>query len=127
MRFDFDRLGRRFGERMRRREERREQREDSRESALERRARRHRRHRLADHLAHGLRLSDLRPGERGRVLGIGGGEHFRVRLMEMGLTPGEIVEVDKYAPLQDPMELIIRRYHLSLRLYDAAKIAVERV
>ena len=47
--------------------------------------------------------------------------------MEMGLTKGEIIEVDKYAPLQDPMELIIRSYHLSLRREDAEKIAVENL
>ena len=73
------------------------------------------------------RLSDLRPGEQGRVLEIGGSEVFRIRLMEMGLTSGETIEVDKFAPLQDPMELIVRNYHLSLRRQDAEKIAVERI
>ncbi len=90
------------------------------------RPRRRPRHRISDENLEGLRLSDLGPGERGRVLEIGGSESFRVRLMEMGLTLEEIVEVDKYAPLQDPMELIVRRYHLSLRRKDAQKIVVER-
>ena len=47
--------------------------------------------------------------------------------MEMGLLVGDLVEVDKYAPLQDPMEIILKGYHLSLRVEDAAKISVERI
>jgi Fe2+ transport system protein FeoA len=86
-----------------------------------------RRHQLhADH-ADAPRLSDLRPGEKGKILEVGGSENFRVRLMEMGLTAGATIEVDKLAPLQDPMEFIILDYHLSLRRMDAEKIAVERV
>ena len=84
-------------------------------------------HRLSPDLAEGLRLCDLRPGEKGRILEIGGSEHFRNRLIEMGLTRGSEVRVDKYAPLLDPMELIIRGYHLSIRAMDAEKIAVERI
>ena len=61
------------------------------------------------------------------MLEIGGSEQFRIRLMEMGLLVGDLVEVDKYAPLQDPMEIIIKGYHLSLRVEDAAKISVERI
>lgn len=74
-----------------------------------------------------MRLSDLKPGERGRILEIGGSEQFRLRLIEMGLTKGTEVCVDKYAPLLDPMELIVKGYHLSIRGFDAQKISVERV
>ena len=74
----------------------------------------------------GLRLSDLKPGETGRILEVGGSEHFRIRLLEMGLTKDTMVSVDKYAPLLDPMELIVKGYHLSIREMDARKIAVER-
>lgn len=82
------------------------------------------RHRLR---ADGLRLSDLHPGEYGRILEMGGSEHFRIRLMEMGILINDSVEVDKFAPLQDPMELIVKGYHLSLRRMDAEKIRVELV
>lgn len=82
------------------------------------------RHRLT---REGSRLSDLRPGEKARILEIGGSEQFRVRLMEMGLLVNDIVEMDKYAPLMDPMELIVKGYHLSLRRMDAEKIAVELI
>jgi len=86
-----------------------------------------RRHQLDPAVSGQLRLSDLKPGERGRILEIGGHEHFRLRLIEMGITKGSEVSVDKYAPLRDPMELIVKGYHLSLRAMDAEKIAVERI
>ncbi len=84
------------------------------------------RHRISTENKDGLRLSDLKPGEKGRILEIGGSEQFRLRLIEMGLTKDAEISVDKYAPLRDPLELIVRGYHLSLRGIDAQKIAVER-
>jgi len=75
----------------------------------------------------GLRLSDLQPGQKARILEIGGSEMFRIRLMEMGLLIGDVVEMEKLAPLRDPMELIVKGYHLSLRRMDAEKIAIETV
>ena len=47
------------------------------------------------------------------------------RIEEMGVTPGEHVEVVRYAPLGDPIEIKIRGYHLSLRKEEAALIQVE--
>lgn len=88
---------------------------------------RRRRHRISERHAEKPRLCDLHSGEQARVLEIGGSEQFRIRLMEMGLLVGDLVEVDKYAPLQDPMEIILKGYHLSLRVEDAAKISVERI
>ncbi len=74
-----------------------------------------------------LNLSDLQSGDHARVMEIGGSEQFRIRLMEMGLLVGDHLEVDKYAPMQDPMEIIVKGYHLSLRVEDAGKISVEKV
>ncbi len=47
--------------------------------------------------------------------------------MELGLTEGKIVELDKLAPLQDPMEIIVGSYHLSLRREEARWIHVDPV
>ncbi|NQU26901.1 MAG: ferrous iron transport protein A [Candidatus Marinimicrobia bacterium] len=89
-----------------------------------RRHNRKRRHRL-DISGKELFLSDLQAGERVRVVAVGGSEHFRIRLMEMGILIGDIIEVSKYAPLQDPMEIIVKGYHLALRVSDSEKIIVE--
>ena len=47
------------------------------------------------------------------------------RIEEMGLTPGETVEVVRYAPLGDPIEIKIRGYSLSLRKQEADRIKVK--
>ncbi len=70
-------------------------------------------------------LDKLDPGESGRVLRLTGEAHLRRRLMDMGLTPGAEVEVERLAPLGDPIEIEVRGYHLSLRKREAAGIAVE--
>ncbi|MCF7808882.1 MAG: ferrous iron transport protein A [Candidatus Marinimicrobia bacterium] len=84
-------------------------------------------HQLTEENRTGLRLSDLRPGETGRIVEVGGSDQFRLRLIEMGLTRNAEIAVDKYAPLLDPMELIVMGYHLSIRAQDAEKIVVKRI
>ncbi len=85
------------------------------------------RHNLPQIDENDLRLSDLKPGEKGRIIEIGGSDNFRHRLIEMGITRDAEISVDKYAPLRDPLELVVKGYHLSLRGIDAQKIAVERI
>lgn len=45
----------------------------------------------------------------------------------MGILKGSEVHVEKYAPLKDPLELIIKGYHVSLRVDEAAQITVGNV
>lgn len=70
-------------------------------------------------------LRDCREGDRARVLAVGGQGAFRRRLMEMGFIPGADVFVQKYAPLRDPIEFVIKGYHVSLRRNEAALVSVE--
>src|SRR5580704_7314309 len=48
----------------------------------------------------------------------------RPRLMEMGLLVGTQVELVRFAPLGDPVEIKIRGYHLTLRRNEAEQILV---
>jgi Fe2+ transport system protein FeoA len=43
----------------------------------------------------------------------------------MGILKGTEVLVEKYAPLRDPLELIVKGYHVSLRVEEADQITVE--
>jgi ferrous iron transport protein A len=93
---------------------------------------RHRRKRQGRQCHHGLqhldvRLSDLSPGQRARIVRVGGHGRVRRRFMEMGLVNGETVLVERVAPLGDPVEFFIKGYHLSLRRSDAQHIRVEAV
>lgn len=45
----------------------------------------------------------------------------------MGCVPGEIVKVEKIAPLGDPISISVSGYNLSLRLNEAATIFVEDI
>ena len=45
-------------------------------------------------------------------------------LMEMGLTPGADVSVARVAPLGDPIDVLVRGYHLSLRRSEASLVTV---
>ena len=70
-------------------------------------------------------LSHFHVGQQGRVSGVEGEEGVRRRLLEMGFVRGEVVRVAKLAPLGDPMELVIKGYHLSLRREECACILME--
>jgi len=73
-----------------------------------------------------MMLDQLTPGERGKVARVKGDSAVRRRIMDMGVTPGSDVEVERVAPFGDPIEVRVRGYHLSLRKEEAAQIAVER-
>ena len=73
------------------------------------------------------RLSDLPRGARARVVSLDGGVVGAQRLLEMGLTAGAEVEVLRFAPLGDPVEIRVRGYSLSLRREDAKGVVVQVV
>lgn len=70
-------------------------------------------------------LSALKVGQKGRVARVEAEEGIHRRLLEMGFVRGEVVTVEKLAPLGDPMELALKGYHLSLRRNESACIFVE--
>lgn len=69
-------------------------------------------------------LADLKPGESGVVDVVGGEDALHRHLLDMGLTPGVKVLLQKTAPMGDPVELHLRGYALTLRLEDAKKITI---
>ena len=70
-------------------------------------------------------LADLKPKERGKIVRVGGGGDIRRRILDMGVVPQTEVEVERVAPLGDPIEVKVKGYHLSLRRKEAANIYVE--
>ena len=71
-------------------------------------------------------LNALNPGERGIIEKIIGSGALKKRLREMGVTHGQEVLVERAAPLDDPIEVRIRNFHLSLRRDEAALIIVKK-
>jgi Fe2+ transport system protein FeoA len=74
-----------------------------------------------------MQLSDLKENQSATVVHVGGNGSLRRRILEMGILKGTEIYVEKYAPLKDPIELIVKGYHVSLRVEEAAHIKVENV
>ncbi len=72
-------------------------------------------------------LDSLDRGQRARIVDVAGDDAIAVRLMEMGLTEGEEIEVLGFAPLGDPMECFVRGFRLSLRGREASRVQVEPI
>ena len=72
-----------------------------------------------------MTLSDIKPGATCTVVRLCDQGATRRRIMDMGITKGAQIKVDKVAPLGDPVDLTVRGYHLSLRKEDLNKIEVE--
>ena len=69
-------------------------------------------------------VAELQPGESGIVEAVGGEGALHRHLLDMGITPGVRVTLQKTAPLGDPVEIHLRGYALTLRKDDAAKITL---
>ena len=69
-------------------------------------------------------ISQLPAGSRGVVAEIRVPPENRGRLMEMGLLVGTTIELVRFAPLGDPLEIKMRGYHLTLRRHEAEQIWV---
>jgi len=69
-------------------------------------------------------LSELHPGDEAIVFQVNAQGPIHRRLLEMGFIRGAHLKVKKLAPLGDPMELVIKGYHLSLRREEGACILV---
>jgi Fe2+ transport system protein FeoA len=69
-------------------------------------------------------LDTLKPGGRGRIAAVTGSGGISRRLLDMGATRGTLVEVERVAPLGDPIEVKIRGYRLTLRKGEAERILV---
>ena len=71
-----------------------------------------------------MTLRDLSIGQSAVILAINGEKTLRQHFLDMGLIPGVKVTLVKYAPMGDPLQILIYGYELTLRLSDAEKIEV---
>ena len=76
-----------------------------------------------------LTLFDLVSGQTARIVRIRntGTRGIRQRLLDMGVTRGAVVRVERHAPMGDPVEIAILNYRLALRMNEAREIEVEPV
>lgn len=72
-------------------------------------------------------LKEVKVGQSATVSKLNGTGALKRRIMDMGLTKGTSVYVNKVAPLGDPIELTVRGYELSIRRDEAANVEVTDV
>lgn len=72
-----------------------------------------------------MTLDRLQTGQSAIVRRVGGEGAIRRRLMDMGLVRGVDIAMVKSAPMGDPVEYLLRGYHLSLRKSEACMVEVE--
>jgi Fe2+ transport system protein FeoA len=70
-------------------------------------------------------LTSVALGTKATVAEIKLSPENRPRLMEMGLLVGTSVELVRFAPLGDPVEIKVRGYNLTLRKHEAEQIFVK--
>ena len=71
-----------------------------------------------------MTLKELAAGQSATILTVGGSGALRQHLLDMGVIPGAEVTVLKFAPMGDPVEILIHGYSLTLRLNDADQIEI---
>ncbi|MCR5286396.1 MAG: ferrous iron transport protein B [Saccharofermentans sp.] len=74
-----------------------------------------------------MTLKDLKPGMSAVIEKVGGEGALRQHFLDMGVIPGVEITLIKYAPMGDPMELMIHGYELTLRLADAEQIEISEL
>ena len=70
-------------------------------------------------------LNQLRPGERAVIASLRLEAPSTNLLSALGLLPGRVIEIARFAPLGDPVGIRVEGQHISLRLADAADVQVE--
>ena len=74
-----------------------------------------------------MNLAEVKIGQNCKILRVGTVGPLKRRLMDMGMIIGEKLQIEKIAPLGDPIELTIKNYKLSLRKSEAKMIDVELI
>ena len=70
-------------------------------------------------------LARLKPGQSGVVDGLTAAGAVKRHFLDMGITKGVRITVERIAPFGDPIAVRLRGYSLSLRRDEAAKIELE--
>ena len=72
-----------------------------------------------------MTLQELAIGKTAVIRAVGGEGALRQHFLDMGVIPGALITLIKFAPMGDPMELTLRGYELTLRIADANGIDVD--
>lgn len=74
-----------------------------------------------------MEMDKLKPKQSAFITRVGGDGALRHHLLDMGLTPGTEITLQKIAPMGDSIQIEVRGYELTLRLDEAKKIEIENI
>ncbi len=74
-----------------------------------------------------MEMDKLKPKQSAFITRVGDDGALRHHLLDMGLTPGTEITLQKIAPMGDPIQIEVRGYELTLRLDEAKKIEIENI
>ena len=72
-----------------------------------------------------MTLDCLKIGDSAKIINLGNNGSIRRRLLDMGLTPGTIIECVLVSPFKDPVAYKVRNATIALRKEDSKLIEIE--
>jgi len=67
-------------------------------------------------------ISSLQPGEKGIIASVETSQEIRWKLLEMGIGPGEEIQLIRKTPFGGPIEFELMHYRLAIRKSEADKV-----
>jgi len=73
-----------------------------------------------------LTLNELNIGEKACIVSIKGDKFLKKRLRDLGFVRGTPIVLEKVALFGDPMDFLLRGYHVLLRRSEASTVFIEK-
>ncbi len=74
-----------------------------------------------------MTLAESMEGQTVRTLRVKGSGAIKQRLLDMGISRGAELKVERYAPLKDPIQITVKGYSLALRVAEGRMIETEAI
>jgi ferrous iron transport protein A len=75
-----------------------------------------------------IKITDLVPGDRVRLVGFGGTDvQYRRRLLSLGVICGAELLIVRIAPLGCPIQIEVKGTALTLRIEEASQLILEHI
>ena len=74
-----------------------------------------------------MSVSDLMPGQEGKVRQVKATGAIRQRLLDMGLLPNRVIRMERLAPTGDPVWISLQGSQLALRRKEAQAVLISKL
>ncbi len=71
-----------------------------------------------------MTLDEMKPGQECCIVDVNIGGVVGQRLLDMGFVPGTRIKIVRNAPLVDPVDLLVKGYHVGIRHSEAKFVEV---